>query len=110
MEDPPEKVGFADNHWVRVEGRAVAEAIDDIIYLVIALRNVGNGLAVLDRWDVHADRQAGGSAHRDRELFRRLTRDIYVPAGSVGFWQGAFATRPSPRSRRCATPSADADR
>jgi hypothetical protein len=22
--------------------------------------------------------------------FRRLTRDIYVPAGDTGFWQGAF--------------------
>ena len=24
------------------------------------------------------------------EEFTRLTRDIYVPAGDVGFWQGVF--------------------
>jgi hypothetical protein len=24
------------------------------------------------------------------EHFRRLTRDLYVPAGDLGFWQGAF--------------------
>lgn len=28
--------------------------------------------------------------HRDPGEFRRLTRDLYVPAGDVGFWQGAF--------------------
>src|SRR6266702_110129 len=55
LEDPPEKVGFHDDHWVRVGGgRAVAEATDDAVYLAIALRNVGSGLAVLDRWDFYA--------------------------------------------------------
>src|SRR5436309_16086816 len=54
LQDPPQKVGFQDEHWVKVEGgRAVAEVTDDVIYFAIALRNVGNGLAVLDRWDFH---------------------------------------------------------
>lgn len=91
LQDPPEKVGFADDHWVKVEGgRATAEASDDAVYLAIALRNVGNGLAVLDRWDFYADRTTGGVGHRPPETFRRLTRDLYVPAGDLGFWQGAF--------------------
>src|SRR3954466_1278709 len=40
-EDPPQKIGFLENHFVRVGGgRAVAEATDDVIYLVMSLRNV----------------------------------------------------------------------
>jgi hypothetical protein len=97
FEDPPEKVGFVDNHWVRVQGgRGVAEATDDAIYFAIALRNVGSGLAVLDRWDFHADRLIGNLTHRDPEEYRRLTRDIYVPAGDLGFWQGAFREKDEP--------------
>ena len=32
----------------------------------------------------------GVNEHAPLEEFTRLTRDIYVPAGDVGFWQGAF--------------------
>lgn len=91
MEDPPEKVGFMDDHWVKVQGgRGVAEATDDAIYLAIALRNVGSGLAVLDRWDFHPERARGDTARHDPSTYRRLTRDLYVPAGALGFWQGVF--------------------
>jgi hypothetical protein len=91
LQDPPEKVGFADNHWVKVEGgRAVAEVTDDAIYLAIALRNAGSGLAVLDRWAFYADRPTGEQSFRDPAGFQRLTRDIYVSGGDLGFWQGAF--------------------
>src|SRR2546421_4154554 len=94
LQDPFEKVGFFDDHWVKVDGgRAVAEATDDVVYFAIALRNVGNGLAVLDRWDFHAVRPTGDLAHRTPAEFRRLTRDLYVPAGDLGFWQGAFRDR-----------------
>jgi len=97
LEDPPEKVGFQDDHWVRVPGgRAVAEATDEAVYLAMALKNVGSGLAVLDRWDLHIDRQVGDQSHRHPDDFRRLTRDIFVPAGDNGFWQGAFRDRDDP--------------
>jgi hypothetical protein len=98
LEDPPEKVGFVDQHWIHVPGgRAIAEATDDAIYLAIALRNAGSGLAVLDRWDFYPDRQMGDDAsHRAPEEFRRLTRDIYVAAGDRGFWQGAFRDKGDP--------------
>src|SRR2546423_2775597 len=60
LEDPPEKVGYLDDHWVKVPGgRAIAEATDEVVYLAIALRNVANGLAVLDRWDFHPERLRG---------------------------------------------------
>ncbi len=92
LEDPGEKVGFVDQHWVKVGGgRGSVEVTDEAIYMVIALRNVGTGLAVLDRWDVRADRQQDEITDTtNTRNFRRLTRDIYVPAGDHGFWQGAL--------------------
>jgi hypothetical protein len=96
--DPPEKVGFVDNHWLQVPGgRAVAEVTDDVVYLAMALRNVGTGLAVLDRWEFHGDRVTGDLVTDDVRDFRRLTRDIYVAAGDLGFWQGAIRDTNDPR-------------
>src|SRR4051812_16975040 len=86
LDDPPEKVGFIDDHWLKVPGgRGAAEATDEAIYLAIALRNVGSGLALLDRWDFHIDRLTDMS-HREPGDFRRLTRDIYIAGGDLGFW------------------------
>jgi hypothetical protein len=91
LEDAGQKVRFADDHWVHLEGgRAVLEVIDEAIYLVVALRNVGNGIAVLDRWDLMADDVPNERSVADLAGFHRLTRDIYVPAGDQGFWQGAL--------------------
>jgi hypothetical protein len=97
LEDPPEKIGFSDDHWVRVPGgRAIAEATDEVIYLAIALKNVGSGLAVLDRWDFKPERHLTDATHREPDEFRRLTRDIFVPAGDFGFWQGALRDKDDP--------------
>jgi hypothetical protein len=92
LEDPEQKIGFADGRWVRVPGgRAAADTADDVVYLVVSLRNVGSGLAVLHGWRFHADRLLSGDSPAPRvEEFRRLTRDIYIPVGEIGFWQGAF--------------------
>jgi hypothetical protein len=91
VQDPPEQVGFVDEHWVSVPGGHAATEIDgDTIYLAIALRNVGRGLAVLHGWDLRPERPEGEPARPDECAFRVLTRDIYVPAGGTGFWQGAF--------------------
>jgi len=91
MDDSPEKVGFGGDHWLKVGGgMAGAEVTNDVVYLAIALRNVGNGIAVLDRWDFSADHDTGQFPHREPERFRRLTRDLYVPSSDTGFWQGAF--------------------
>jgi hypothetical protein len=102
LDDPDQKVSFIDDHWVHVGGgRASLEVTTNAVYLVMSVRNEGNGLAVLDRWDLsvreavaddpaEANRVAGLQLPRDISEFRRLTRDIYVPAGEVGFWQGAL--------------------
>jgi hypothetical protein len=91
LEDPPEKVSFMDERWFRIPGGgAVAEVTGDVIYLGMALRNVGTGIAVLDRWTVSPERLLGDVDHAEPESFRRLTRDLYVPPADRGFWQGAL--------------------
>jgi len=96
-DDAPQKVGFSDNHWLKVPGgQGVAEATDEAVYLAFSLRNVGNGLAVLDRWDFYDDRATTDGTHRNPDTFRRLTRDIYVARGDLGFWQGAYRDTSEP--------------
>ncbi|TME50450.1 MAG: hypothetical protein E6I33_00665 [Chloroflexi bacterium] len=91
LQDPTQKVGFADDHWVHVPGSSgAADVTDRAIYLVMSLRNVGSGIAVLHGWTLSTDRQPGNPNHSNVDSFRRLTRDIYVPAGDLGFWEGAF--------------------
>jgi hypothetical protein len=98
-EDPTLKVDFGDEKWVHVPGGgAVAEVGPGegsagpgtpVVYLVIALRNAGNGIAVLHGWrffpDAHRETQ-----HAPLEEFQRQNRDLYIPVGDVGFWQGAL--------------------
>jgi hypothetical protein len=97
LQDPPVKVGFQDDHWFHVDGgHAIAEVTDDAIYLVISLRNAGTGLAVLDRWDFWGVRPVGPVEYRQLEGFHRLTRDIYLSSGDVGFWQGALRDPAAP--------------
>jgi hypothetical protein len=90
-EDPEQKIGFQDNVWVRVQGGQAATAVtDEAVYLVISLRNVGSGLGVLHGWRFHPRIVLGNVDAPRVEEFHRLVRDIYVPAGEMGFWQGAF--------------------
>jgi cbb3-type cytochrome oxidase subunit 3 len=95
-DDPEVKVGFIDDHWARVTGgTASIEVTEEALYLTFSLKNVGNGLAVLDRWDFHPERLSTDD-HRTPDAFRRLGRDLYVPTGDVGFWQGTFRDREDP--------------
>jgi hypothetical protein len=90
LEDATQKVGFADGKWLSVPGSCgVAETADDAVYLVISLRNVGSGIAALHGWrfSVGWDRT---SDQPDPATFTALTRDLYVAADDVGFWQGTF--------------------
>ncbi len=90
-EDPPQKVGFMDDKWLVVPGnQGAAEATDEAVYLAIAVRNVGSGIAVLHGWYFDADLRRGAEGNAPLEDFRRLTRDLYIAAGEAGFWQGAF--------------------
>lgn len=91
MQDPPEKILFMDSHWVQAPGGGgVAELGEGAIYLAIALRNVGTGMAVLHGWHFRPGRTLADIPHAPPEDFRRLTRDLFIPAGDMGFWQGAL--------------------
>jgi hypothetical protein len=92
VSDPPEKIGFVDGKWVSAPGGGgIAEVGDAAIYLAIPLRNVGTGIAVLHGWHFLPGFPLGDDNRPPPlEEFRRLTRDLYVPAGDTGFWQGAF--------------------
>jgi hypothetical protein len=96
-DDPNQKVGFIDDHWLQVPGgHGVIEVGDDVVYLAVSLQNVGTGLAVLDRWDLAEDSDTVQTDVPDIHGFRRLSRDIYVPAGQAGFWQGALRESADP--------------
>lgn len=93
LQDPPEKVPFVDGHWVKIAGgHGAMEVLDGAIYFAIALRNAGSGIAVLHGWTFHPDRLVGedGNGHAEPGEFRHLTRDIYVAAGDLGYWQGSL--------------------
>jgi len=98
LHDATQKVGYADSHWLALPGgQAVAEASDDAVWLAISVRNVGTGIAVMHGWRFDAElvRSHGESPNPDE--FTRLTRDLYVPIGEEGFWQGTFRDPSSPQ-------------
>ena len=98
LDDPPQKVGFADDKWMMIPGgHGAADVSPEAIYLGMALRNVGTGIAVLHGWHFYPERLLGAE-HGPTPLddFTRLTRDLYVPVGDVGFWQGAMRDPSAP--------------
>lgn len=92
LDDREQKVGFMDNKWFLVPGgMGAAEVTDEAVYLVMSLRNVSTGTAVLHGWWASEPRDGTGVDEQPRlEEMNRLTRDIFVPGGDVGFWQGSF--------------------
>ncbi|MGD0980415.1 MAG: hypothetical protein ABR946_02925 [Solirubrobacteraceae bacterium] len=99
LEDPVQKLMFVDGHWVRAAGgRAAAEHVDGSVYLGISVRNVGSGLGVCQGWAVRAGLGTTQTMPTPTaiEEFRRQTRDLYVPAGDVGMWQGALRNPDDP--------------
>ena len=92
LEDPKQKIMFLEGNWVNASGgHGVVEHVDGIVYLAISLRNVGSGIAVCQGWTV---RSGSGSSlsyptHAPEE-FRLQSRDLYVPVGDIGMWQGAL--------------------
>jgi hypothetical protein len=91
IDDPAQEVPFADDRLIMLPGGgAVVETTDDAIYLAISLRNVANGIAVLHGWRFEQGWTTGGGQQPELDEFNRLTRDIYVAPGDLGYWQGTF--------------------
>jgi hypothetical protein len=92
LEDSQQKVYFAGGAHVLVPGgRAVVreDEQEQVIFLAASLRNAGTGLAVLHGWRFYP-RDMRAEDHPAPADFTEQTRDLYVPAGDAGFWQGAF--------------------
>jgi hypothetical protein len=95
LEDTTQKIRWVDDHWSRIEGgRAAIEVEDGNVYLAMSIRNAGTGIAVIQGWHPILD-----LTQRDRtdlDLFREQSRDLYIAAGDVGFWQGAIRDSSDP--------------
>jgi hypothetical protein len=89
-EDPVHKVLWHDRHAARIGGgRAIFEEENGVIYLALGLRNLGTGIALLHGWHPMPDQAFEDRPHVTAEEFRRLTIDLYIPAGGSGYWEAA---------------------
>jgi hypothetical protein len=85
------RVNFHDIHGIAVPGgRAAIDLVDDRLYVVLSLRNVGSGIAVLHGGTLSPRRPSGNLSVPDIGTFRMLLRDLYIPPGDVGYWQIAW--------------------
>ena len=91
LDDPPVKLRWMDDHWVKLEGSRAHAAVDNgVVYLALSVRNVASGVAVLQGWFPHPEQSLSDTPFPAVEDFRRQSRDLFIAAGDVGFWQGAL--------------------
>ena len=96
--DAAERVTFHDEIVQLRGGYATVEDRDGNLYFAAQLRNVGAGIGVLTSWQVEAgpidvNTDSGllpFSERPDPGNFVAQQRSLYVPAGDVGYWQGAI--------------------
>jgi hypothetical protein len=90
LDDPIQKIMFVDGHWVHVPGSGgVVEHLEGNVYLAMSLRNVGAGIGVMQAWTARVGLDTSRE-HAPEQSFRMQSRDLYIPAGDVGLWQGAL--------------------
>lgn len=102
-DDPVEYVRFGDGQVLNVPGHGGAVLLsDESIYMAIALRNGGSGLAVLHAWhaEPRGDVQGVLDDAPDTEGFQRQQLDLYIPAGDTGFWLGRIRDPGTPNFER----------
>jgi hypothetical protein len=97
LQDDPQKVLFQDGKVLRVPG-GCAEAVseNDVIYLAASLRNVGSGIGIVLGWRYYPDWEPRRPPPGLDE-FHPQSRDLYLPAGDIGFWQAAFRDQDDPQ-------------
>jgi hypothetical protein len=90
-DDPVNKLLWQDFHRARLGGgQAILDHENDVFYLALGLRNAGAGIALLHGWYPFPDRAiVVDLPHGDPDDFRRLTIDLYIPAGGTGYFEAA---------------------
>jgi hypothetical protein len=93
--DAAERVTFYDEIVQLRGGFATVEDRSGNLYFAAQLRNVGAGIGVLTAWLVEAGPEVplnteAALALPDDNAFVAQQRSLYVPAGDVGYWQGAI--------------------
>jgi hypothetical protein len=93
--DAAERVTFYDEIVQLRGGFATVEDRSGNLYFAAQLRNVGAGIGVLTAWRVEAGPDLpltsdDALAVPDYSTFVAQQRSLYVPAGDVGYWQGAI--------------------
>jgi hypothetical protein len=92
--EPTERITFHDQIVELRSGFAAIEERDGNLYFAAQLRNVGAGIGVLTSWKVKAElrdvSQINLADTPDTSHFVQQQRSLYVPAGDVGYWQGAI--------------------
>jgi hypothetical protein len=108
LEDPPQKVMFRDRHWVVLQGaRAAVEVVDGVVYLAMLVRNVGNGMAIIESWEPFPGQRTSTDPWGEIEDFRPQTRALWIAPGDVAFWQGALRDKTDARLKAVASAVAD---
>ncbi len=105
LDDPLQKLNFSDGVWISATGAHAIALVDaDRVYLGISLRNVGNGIGVLQGWAVRAGQSLTSQqpVHIPEDQFRRQARDLYIPGNGIGMWQGAIRSAEDPMRRALA--------
>jgi hypothetical protein len=96
-DDHVEMIPFTGGQWVSVPGGGAAvEAVGDVVYLALSLRNVGAGIAVLQAWHPRETVLSAEDPPPPVDEFRPLKRDQYIAGGDVGVWQGAIRDSADP--------------
>jgi len=93
--DEAERVTFYDEIVQLRGGFATVEDRSGNLYFAAQLRNVGAGIGVLTAWFVESGPDLpltteGALQVPDYNSFVAQQRSLYVPAGDVGYWQGAI--------------------
>ncbi len=96
LDDPVQKIMFVERHWVAASGGHGVAQHDGSIYLAMSLRNVGAGIGVCQAWHVMPQTDRIARDHTPEDQFRLQSRDLYIPGGDVGMWQGALRDRNDP--------------
>jgi hypothetical protein len=90
LQDTEQKIQFQEGRLLRVAGgTATLEVADDVVYMVLSVRNVGTGLAVMHGYHIEVSGEPP-QGPPPLEDFTGQTRDIYLAPSDIGFWQGAL--------------------